>query len=167
LFIFEFSSYFKKERWSKGGLLLKKRVLFIVFIAAAGFLFAQTADDMERILNTREITYTQAASFVLTAANTSPAGGDAFTTARENRWLPAKAEADSPIRLGELSLLIMKSFGMKGGIFYSLFPLPRYACRELVYLRIIQGRTDPGGLLDGRTFLQILGRALGRAESHE
>jgi hypothetical protein len=54
----------------------------------------------------------------------------------------------------------MKAFDLKGGIFYSRFPLPRYACRELVYLRIIQGRTDPGGRLDGRTFLQILGRVL-------
>jgi hypothetical protein len=54
----------------------------------------------------------------------------------------------------------MKSFEIKGGIFYSLFPLPRYACRELVYLRIIQERTDPGGRIDGRAFLQILGRAL-------
>jgi hypothetical protein len=54
----------------------------------------------------------------------------------------------------------MKAFNIKGGIFYTFFPNSRYACRELVYLRIIQGRTDPGGQLDGRTFLQILGRAL-------
>jgi hypothetical protein len=64
----------------KRGSPLKKLVLFMVFIAATGFLFAQTADE--------------------------------------------------------------------------------YACRELVCLRIIQGRTDPGGRLDGRAFLQILGRAL-------
>jgi hypothetical protein len=124
---------------------------------------------MDRILNTPEITYTQAAGFVLMAANVLPAGSDAFTTARENRWLPAGAGADSAdntisadnaISLGELSLLIMKAFGIKGGILYSLFPLPRYACRELVYMQIIQGGNDPGGRLDGRTFLQILNRVL-------
>jgi hypothetical protein len=54
----------------------------------------------------------------------------------------------------------MKAFDLKGGIFYGVFPIPRYACRELVYMRIIQGRTDPRGRLDGRTFLQILGRVL-------
>jgi hypothetical protein len=114
---------------------------------------------MDRILDAPEITYAQAARFVLGAAN-SPIRGNAFSTAREKQWLPAKAEADSPIRLGELSLLIMKAFEIKGGIFYSFFPGPRYACRELVYLRIIQGRSDPGGRLDGTAFLQILGRAL-------
>jgi hypothetical protein len=139
---------------------LKKLVVFTVFLAAGGFLFAQTAVEMDRILNTQEITYTQASRFVLEAAGALPAGGDAFATARKNRWLPSGAEADDPIRLGELSLLIMKSFGIKGGIFYSLFSIPRYACRELVYMRIIQGRTDPGGQLEGRVFLQILGRVL-------
>jgi hypothetical protein len=144
----------------KRGSPVKKRILVTVFIAVTGFLFAQTANDMDRLLTTEEITYTQAARFVLTAADALPGGGGAFATAQEKRWLPAGAEADSPISLGEVSLLIMKAFDVKGGIFYSLFPNSRYACRELVYLRIIQGRTDPGGRLDGRTFLQILGRVL-------
>jgi hypothetical protein len=143
--------------------LLKKRACFAVCMAVAAFVSAQTADEMDRILNTREISYAQAARFVLAVAGAAPRGGDAFAAARENNWLPAGARADgadSPISLGELSFLIMKSFGMKGGIFYSLFPVPRYACRELVYARIIQGRDDPGGRLDGRTFLHILGRVL-------
>jgi hypothetical protein len=139
---------------------LKKSACFAVFMVMTGLLFAQTADEIDRILNTQEITYAQASRFILEAASALPAGGDALAAAQENRWLPARAKADDPIRLGELSLLVMKSFGIKGGLFYSIFSIPRYACRELVYLRIIQGRTDPGGRLDGRTFLQILGRVL-------
>ncbi|MDR1277332.1 MAG: hypothetical protein LBK02_01120 [Treponema sp.] len=54
----------------------------------------------------------------------------------------------------------MKSFGLKGGILYTLFPGPRYACRELAYLRIIQGGGDPGTHLQGGQFLQILGNTL-------
>jgi hypothetical protein len=61
----------------------------------------------------------------------------------------------------------MKAFALKGGILYSLFPLPRYACRELVYLRIIQGGLDPDERLDGRAFLQILGRVLSYTEDDE
>jgi hypothetical protein len=137
---------------------LKKIIAFTLCMAVSGFLSAQTADELDAMLNAREITYTQAARFILTAANV-PAGG-AFEAAQENRWLPAGAEAESSISLGEVSLLIMRSFRLKGGILYSLFPNPRYACRELVHLRIIQGRTDPGSRVDGRTFLQILGRVL-------
>jgi hypothetical protein len=54
----------------------------------------------------------------------------------------------------------MKSFGIKGGLMYRIFPNPRYACRELVRLRIVQGRTDPGGRLSGERFLRILGNTL-------
>jgi hypothetical protein len=146
---------------------LKKRIFFTMFMTVAGFLFAQSAAEMDRILAVREITYTQAAQFVLAAANALPSGGDAFTAAQESKWLPAGAIADSPIRLGEVSLLVMKAFSIKGGILYSIFPAPRYACRELVYLRIIQGRTDPSGRLDGSAFLQILNRALTHAEEIE
>jgi hypothetical protein len=54
----------------------------------------------------------------------------------------------------------MRSFDLKGGILYTLFPGPRYANREMVYLRLVQGRTDPQRFVDGGTFLQILGRTL-------
>jgi hypothetical protein len=139
---------------------MKKLVWFTVFMGLVGVLFAQTAAEMDQILDAPEITYTQAARFVLTAASVLPSGADAFAAARENHWLPDGAKADSPISLGELSLLVMKSFEIKGGLLYTFFPGPRYACRELVYLWIIQGRTDPDGRLNGKTFLQILGRVL-------
>jgi hypothetical protein len=147
-------------------------VLVAVFTAVSGFLAAQTAAELENILATGEVTYSQAAFFILTAANVmplenagepSPDNGDAleaFTAAKENRWLPSRARAEKPIRLGELSLLIMKAIELKGGIMYSIFPNSRYACRELVYLQIIQSESDPAGRVDGRTFLQILGRML-------
>jgi hypothetical protein len=142
---------------------LKKSAWFILFVAVSGLLSAQTAAEMDLILDAKEITCAQAARFVLQAAKT-PGGGNAFEIAQGNKWLPAIAKADSPISLGEVSLLIMKAFAVKGGILYSFFPNSRYACRELVYLRIIQGRTDPGERLDGETFLQILGRALSHIE---
>jgi hypothetical protein len=145
---------------------LQKLTGFVFFMAVAGYLSAQTAGEMDRILVSNEITYAQATQLVLMAANVLPSGGNAFAIARGNQWLSTGAKtddpisADDPINLGELSLLIMKAFNLKGGIFYSFFPGPRYACRELVYRRLIQGRTDPDGHLDGRTLLQILGRVL-------
>jgi outer membrane protein OmpA-like peptidoglycan-associated protein len=135
-------------------------------LAISGFLHAQTADELDMILTTQEITYLQAARLILTASDSLPNGGNAFVTAQENRWLPGRAKADSPINaddpisLGEVALLIMKSFGLKGGFLYTLFSNPRHACRDLAYVRIIQGRTDPGGHLNGGEFLQILSRTL-------
>lgn len=142
---------------------MKKSVLFVLFMMVTGFLAAQTADEMDRLLDAEELTCSQAAEFVLRAADVLPEGADAFAAAGERGWLPAGEEAGRPVRLGELALLIMKAFNIKGGVMYSHFPIPRYACRTLVYNRIIRGRTDPGGHLDGRTFLQILDRALAYA----
>ncbi|MDR3337505.1 MAG: hypothetical protein LBT16_09895 [Treponema sp.] len=141
---------------------MKKTVLLgFMCMAVLDFLSAQTANELDAILNTQEITCSQAVHIVLTAAEVLPEGGnDIFMAAKDRRWLSAKTEADNPIQLGELSLLIMKAFEIKGGVMYAWFPNPRYACRELAYLQIIQGRIDPEGRMDGRTFLQILGRAL-------
>ncbi|MDR1142903.1 MAG: hypothetical protein LBK77_01635 [Spirochaetaceae bacterium] len=139
---------------------MKKTVIVILCAAVSGIGSAQTAEELDGILGSREITYAQAARFVLASADASLGGGDAFQAARNEGWLPRRAEADRPIRLGELSLLIMKSFGLRGGILYTLFPGPRYANRELIYLGLLRGRTDPGGSVDGGSFLQILGRTL-------
>jgi hypothetical protein len=118
---------------------------------------------MDRLLDTEEVTFSQAAQFIMSAADAWTPGslsGSAFTAAREQGWVSGQAEADSPVRLGEVAQLILKAFGIKGGIMYTLFPVPHYACRTLVYAKIIRGRTDPDGRLDGRAFLQILGRVL-------
>ena len=132
----------------------------VLLTALPGLLCAQTADELDTILDTQEITCSQAALFVLAASGSLSGGGDAFAAAWEQGWLPKGAEADSPVTLGNLSLLIMKAFALPGGLSYTLFPGPRHACRELAYLRIIRGRTDPAGRLSGGEFLHILGRTL-------
>jgi hypothetical protein len=138
---------------------LKKLIALVIVMTVAGFLTAQTAEEMDRLLAADELSYTQAARFVLRAANV-PGGRDAFLMARDLGWLPGRAEADSPIVLGELAHLILKAFKLKGGIMYTVFQNPRYACRALVHAQIIRGRTNPAGRLDGRAFLQILSRVL-------
>jgi hypothetical protein len=115
---------------------------------------------MDLLFNAGEVTYSQAAWFVLSAADRLPVDETAFDTARKRNWLTPRSEAGRPARLGEVSLLIMKSFGLKGGLMYRLFPNPRYACRELVHLKIIQGKNDPGIRVEGYQFLHILGRVL-------
>jgi hypothetical protein len=122
-------------------------------------LGAQTAAELDVFLEADAISYSQAANFVLEARNLD-SDGDAFALALEWGWLSPKAEAEAPVRLGELSLLIMKAFGLRGGIMYSVFPSPRYACRELAYKKIHLGRSDPALLVSGPQFLRILSRVL-------
>jgi outer membrane protein OmpA-like peptidoglycan-associated protein len=54
----------------------------------------------------------------------------------------------------------MKSFGLKGGLFYSIFKNSHYAYRELVFRQIIPDSADPEQLVTGEEFLQIVNRVL-------
>ena len=75
-----------------------------------------------------------------------------------------KAAGSSGARLDGVSLLLMESFNIKGGIMYSLFRNPHYAYRELVYLDIIQGRVDPEMTVSGDLLLFLVNRILSRQE---
>jgi hypothetical protein len=59
----------------------------------------------------------------------------------------------------------MRSFNIKGGLFYSLTQNSHYAYRELVHKKIIQGRVDPAMNLSGERLLLITGRILAMGES--
>jgi hypothetical protein len=104
--------------------------------------FAQTAERLDAILDTEQVSFAQAAAVILPAAGLlDPEAGDAFAAA--GAWLPPRAERDSPITRGELSRLVMGSFNFAGGFLYALFPGPRYAYRALAGGRILPPTPTP------------------------
>jgi outer membrane protein OmpA-like peptidoglycan-associated protein len=129
-----------------------------LFIFSASLLPAQTARELDLLLETRQISFSQASRFVLVVARVlnEETAGTAYTLARERGWLPKRAAPDNPIRLGELCHLIMRAFEMKGSFLYAIFPGPRYAFRELDYLGLIPGQRDPSVRVSGERFLHIL-----------
>ncbi|WP_010253988.1 hypothetical protein [Treponema primitia] len=131
-----------------------KNIVLGLFLLSSVLIYAQNARDMDRILSEKELSYTQAVQFIL------PAAGITTKTASEKGLLPTDAEAEKKISTGDLSLLLMKSFELKGGIMYSFFPNPRYAYRELRYRRCIPDSSDPIAKVTGEQFLHILGRVL-------
>jgi hypothetical protein len=146
------------------------KIIFALLIVSCFLFFgsslhAQTADRIERLLEQKLVSYQEAALLVLEASGhlepasqTSPQ--DAFAFAREQGWLPANVEANYDVNLKGLSLLIMRAFDIKGGVFYSLFKNPHYAYRTLVYYNIIQGRADPLMPITGEYLLFTVNRAM-------
>ena len=147
---------------------IKKVFCVCIFLGLAGFLFPQTAERMEELLRAEALSYGQVAQFVLEAADAAAPSGpaQAFSFAADRNWLPKKAAADDEAKLDGLSLLVMESFGFKGGMFYSLLKNPHYAYRELTYHRIIQGRSDPGMAVSGEMLLFVVNRALSESEEN-
>ncbi|MCL1928904.1 MAG: OmpA family protein [Treponema sp.] len=147
---------------------MKVVVLAVLFCFWAGFLTAQTtAVEIETLLNTNAVTYAQAARLVLEASEVTVTAdtAEAFQYAADRKWLPKKASANETARLDGIALLVMRSFDIKGGLFYSLSRSPHYAYRELVYKQIILGRTDPAMAVSGDNFLYILNRVLSIKEA--
>jgi hypothetical protein len=149
-------------------ILKKNKALFLAILFAVALsapLYAQTAAELEDLLQVQAVSYEQAARFVLEAADiTSPQdAAQSFAFAAERAWLPQKAAAEKPVTLAELSFLIMKAFDMKGGMMYAIAPGPRYAYRSMISRSFIQGTADPAMTLSGDRFLLILGNVLNAA----
>ena len=140
------------------------------FLTMTVFLPAQTALEIEDLLKTDALNYEQTVRFVLKAADvTDPTGksnledkAEAFRFAAEQNWLPGNVVSSDKTSLEGVSLLLMRSFDIKGGFFYSHFTNPHYAYREMVYQDIIQGRVDPEMAVSGEYLLFLVGRILAR-----
>jgi hypothetical protein len=132
---------------------------------------AQTAGFIQTHLQTKVVNYGQAVRFVLEAADVNGSYNksneqDPARFAVEKKWLPEKALPQDPITLEKLSRLIIKAFGLKGGIMYSLFNSAHYSYCELVYRDIIQGRSDPQMKVTGGKMFFIISRLLYLADEN-
>jgi hypothetical protein len=150
----------------------QRRLVFLcsLLIAHCSFCFAQsTATEIETLLGTKSVTNAQAARFLLEASEIMITSDpdEAFRYAQEHKWLPKNATADGVARLDDVSLLLMRSFDMKGGLLYSLTKSPHYAYRQLTYNSVIQGRADPAMNVSGERLLFITGRVLSALEAVE
>jgi len=140
-----------------------------LLVILTGFIFllpvclsAQTAAELEILLQTKAVTNAQAAKFVLASAQDAAnvSAENALQKAISNGWLKDGTKPDESITLGKLSYLMMKAFYMNGGMMYALLPGPRYAYRSMVSRNYIQGTSDPGMSVSGERFLLILGKVM-------
>ena len=169
-----------------------KILVLFLFFAVSAFISAQTAAELEEILDTPAITYLQAARFVaasvpetnvpdltIVSADTDELPDasepddadepedDPFQYAKSMGWLPKKAGPDDQITLKGFSYLLMRAFKMKGGLMYLIIPSPRYAYRSMVSRSFITGSSDPSMKVSGEQFLLILGNVLGAVGGEE
>ncbi|MCL2067046.1 MAG: hypothetical protein FWG99_06240 [Treponema sp.] len=145
-------------------------VLFIFLIMISAPLYAQTADRLEALLDKKVISWSEAAVFVLEISEAEvfyADNYDAFSFALEQKWLPKNAVPSDAAQLNGIALLLMQSFDLKGGIFYTIAKSPHHAYRELVYRGIIRGNTDPNITVSGQDLLLFIGRILSVKESEE
>jgi len=124
------------------------------------------AAEIEALLASDAVTYAQAARFVLDAADaaTFDDPAEAFGFAMEREWLPGGASPDAPARLDGVSLLLMRSFDLPGGILFTLTGSAHFAYREMEHKGFIHGRVSPRQNVSGDALLYLTGRVLAHVE---
>ncbi len=132
-------------------------------LAGVALLDAQSNARVDELLAEQQATLGDAAYLALSAAGLIPEDASvdqALAVVKEKGWKMPAGPADAPIRLGHYAFLLMQVFEVKGGLMYGLFPGPRYAARELAYLRLIPARPVPGRKISGNEVMHILGSLL-------
>ena len=136
--------------------------LIALFVAVLP-LEAQSNTVIDALLGSREAAFGDAVYLVLSAAKIVPekaTPNDAVWTLQARDWGVAGRSAKDPIDLGEYAFLLMRAFDLRGGILYRAFPGPRYACRELAFLGLLEGNTAPHRRLGGEEAVRIVSRFL-------
>ncbi len=132
-----------------------------------GGLAAQSNLFLDELLSAEEAPFGSAVYLALAAASIIPEEATiemaVGTLAKRNWGMRLKAPTE-PIRFGEYAFLLMKSFDIPGGLMYRLFPGPRYAARELVYLDLVAESSDPSRILSGEDVVRILSSVLDWSE---
>jgi hypothetical protein len=143
------------------------------FIALFFLLFstlwvpAQSNDVLDRILAEEQLTYGSAAYLLLVAIGkaaeeTSPE--QAATMAEQEGFALQGFEPADGLSIGQYSFMLMRAFGLTGGIMYRIVPSPRYAAREMEYAGVIQGPAIPGMAVSGNEAVRMLERVLHQRE---
>jgi len=154
---------------------MKNIILTFFLLFTCAVINAQTLDEIQTILKTPAVSYAQAASFVLEAADVTgsydktseqEAARNAMRFATEKKWLPQNANAQDAISLEKFSLLVMKAFGLKGGLMYTLFNSAHYSYREMVFQELIRGQSDPQMKVSGEMMIFIVNRILYQIEDN-
>ncbi|HUX19894.1 MAG TPA: hypothetical protein VMW69_01555 [Spirochaetia bacterium] len=138
-----------------------------LLVVATSMAWGQSNTTLDKILAGKAASFADAAYLVLTATKKIPDSAtltEAADAVATQNWGIKPSQADQPLTLGTYSFMLMKAFKMHGGIMYTLFPGPRYAARELVYLGDIHGDTSPYRTLSGTEAVNILGSVLNQQE---
>ena len=146
----------------------KPGVLLILLLSMALPLAAQSNQILDQLLDQPAASFGDVVYMTLTAARLvadTATREQALETLQQQDWKVPVLAADAPILLGDYAFLLMKAFKLSGGMFYSLFPGPRYAVRELGYLKIIATDARPDRTLSGEEAVRILGNVMARKES--
>lgn len=140
--------------------LIRVAGAFLLLVSTSS-LFGQANDFIDSVIAKDALSVSEAAYLVLVASDNLGDDADssrAFEMIKQLGWDPVGFQPDAGINYGEFSYMLIKAFGVRTGLLFSLFPGPHYAYRELVHLVVVQGATDPDMKVSGTGAMHMLSR---------
>ena len=130
-------------------------------------IYSQSNAHIDELLDQEQATVALTSYIVLSSGgiiseDASPES--AAETVLQRQWMRSDKGPDDLISLGEFCFIVMKTYELKGGVMYRIFPGPRYAARELVYRKFVYGNTSPYRRISGNEALHILRSVLDTRE---
>lgn len=145
-----------------------KKVLFIVVLLFTIIpIYSQSNQIVDQVLAQELIDFDKGVYLILSAGGVitqdrTPA--EAMATLEGLNWHITVKKATDKMSLIDASMLIMNALELQGGIMYSLFPISRYAYKEMKFKGFIENATDGNRLISGVELLTILGKSLAYKE---
>lgn len=136
---------------------------FVIVLLACCAVFAQSSEQMSKILESEKASYYTASYLPALYANLiseEASESAAFEALQSNGYFTSEVNPDSYINLAELSYVYMKAFGMKGGLFFTLFDSPRYAFKEFKAQGILPSTSDPDMTVSGHDVIDLFNGCL-------
>ncbi|MGL1892304.1 MAG: hypothetical protein OCD02_11800, partial [Spirochaetaceae bacterium] len=121
---------------------MKKFLSIVVLLFVCGTIFGQSDEILDKLYEQDNAQTLYSALIVLQAAGYLD--NDAtIDNAREflesKKWGLSVLKDEEYITAGGFSLLVMEAFDLPHGLIYNLFPIKRYALKEMVYRKYILG----------------------------
>ncbi len=155
----EYKKYMKHTSNPRTTRLIARCTILFLFLCAASYAYASPAQEMDALLATSEVNYGQAARILLILTDNAPQSINedaAFVEVKTKEWLPSKTQINDSVTMGNVSMLVMHAFDMKGGFMQRLFPGPRYSFREMSRNGLLPSPSDPSHKISGADLLNIL-----------
>ena len=140
----------------------------IVFLLVAAITYSQSNEEIDLFMGKEKADIGTASAFVLAAAGIELQGNSdsAIEYINKNKWFKNEVKESDSLRIDYASYIIMKAFNQKGGIMYKFVSGPRYALKEMKYLKMVDQKTYPAKIISGEDFMILLSEYLSWKEEN-
>lgn len=143
-----------------GERMMRKRLYLCLLIISTVFLLGATETDdvLDKIYEGEFAPLKESVWLVLNGAGRL---NESDNLSEADAYIESKGWSSDYLTKGQLALMLAENFELPRGILYQLFPTPRYALKDMIYLNIMDEGVFINDPLTGFALINGLSSALG------